>query len=480
MAQTTTDSILLVEDTPSEAMLYTEYLKREPVSVTHVDTGTKALAALEASLPSVMLLDLQLPDMNGLELLDEITRRELPVSAVVITAHGSINTAVQAMQRGAADFLVKPFAADRLLVTVRNALERQRLTEIVQTFRKEFDRDHYHGFIGSSLVMQAVYKTIDAAARSSATVFVTGESGTGKEVCAEAIHRQSPRAGGPFVTLNCAAIPRELMESEIFGHVKGAFTGATSDREGAASRADGGTLFLDEICEMDFDLQAKLLRFIQTSVVQKVGGSKEQRVDTRFVCATNRDPWQEVREGRFREDLYYRLHVIPIHLPPLRDREGDVLEIASAFLEKFAAEDQRDFKGFSVDAEAAILAYPWPGNVRQLQNVIRNIVVLNEGDSVSADMLPALVDASIPPASAAPGATAFAQRPAQIPARTSQRPAAGDSEAESPIEPLWLTEKRAIERAIEACGGNIPRAAALLEISASTIYRKKVAWDDHG
>lgn len=470
MSQSTPDRILLIEDTPSEAMLYTEYLKREPVLVKHVDTAAKALEALEDKLPSLLLLDLQLPDMNGLDLLDEIKKRNLPVSAVVITAHGSINTAVQAMQRGAVDFLVKPFAADRLLVTVRNALERHRLTEIVHTLRTEFGRDHYHGFIGSSLPMQAVYKTIDAAADSSATVFITGESGTGKEVCAEAIHRQSGRAKGPFVTLNCAAIPRELMESEIFGHVKGAFTGATNDRDGAATRADGGTLFLDEICEMDLDLQAKLLRFIQTSVIQKVGDQKDQRVNVRFVCATNRDPWQEVREGRFREDLYYRLHVIPIHLPALRDREGDVLEIASTFLQRVSAEENRGFVGFAPEAEAVILNYSWPGNVRQLQNVIRNVVVLNEAELVTPEMLPPLVSDDGARAGARPSAGGWA----------APRPSAEPHSAGETVEPLWLTEKRAIERAIEACAGNIPRAAALLEISASTIYRKKVGWETQG
>src|SRR5690606_38452833 len=266
-------------------------------------------------------------------------------------------------------------------------LERQRLSRIVETYRSEIDRRSYAGFVGSSLSMQAVYRTIDAAATSKATIFITGESGTGKEVCAEAIHQKSPRRDGPFVAINCAAIPKELMESEIFGHVKGAFTGAIGDREGAAARADGGTLFLDEVCEMPLDLQVKLLRFVQLGSFMKVGGTETRQVDVRFICATNRDPLQEVAAGNFREDLYYRLHVIPLHMPPLRERERDVLDLAHHFLASFAAEEHKAFRRFAPEAEALLLSYDWPGNVRQLQNVLRNIVVLNEGETVEKAML---------------------------------------------------------------------------------------------
>ncbi len=329
--------VLLVEDTQSLARLYGQYLADQPIDLVSVTTGKAALAALEAQRPAVVLLDLNLPDMNGMEVLKHIQARKLPVLVVVITAHGSVNIAVEAMQAGAYDFIVKPFSADRLLVTVRNALESQRLLRLVDNL-KDAARDGHHGFIGSSLPMQAIYRIIDAAAASRATVFITGESGTGKEVCAEAIHRQSPRRNGPFVAINCGAIPRDLMESEIFGHVKGAFTGAVADRDGAAMRADGGTLFLDEVCEMDPALQTKMLRFLQTGSFDKVGGGVTHRVDIRIVCATNRCPLEEVQSGRFREDLYYRLHVVPIALPPLRDREGDVLAIARHFLSAYAAE----------------------------------------------------------------------------------------------------------------------------------------------
>jgi len=466
------DTILLVEDTPSLARLYQKYLDDEDVAVTAVGTGKEALAALGAEPPSVVLLDLRLPDMDGLDILKEMRSRELPSEVVVITAHGSINVAVEAMRAGAYDFLVKPFNAERLLVTVRNALRHRSLSAIVKKI-SDVSRNSYFGFIGSSLAMQAVYRTVDAAAASKATVFITGESGTGKEVAAEAIHRQSPRKNGPFVAINCGAIPKDLMESEIFGHVKGAFTGAHADRDGAASRASGGTLFLDEICEMDLALQTKLLRFIQTGTFQKVGGSKTEKVDVRFVCATNRDPLVEVEAGNFREDLYYRLHVVPIHLPPLRDRNGDVVEIARHFLSAYAAEEGKAFSSFSPEAEQIVGQYNWPGNIRQLQNVIRNIVVLNEGDVVTADMLPPPLNA--PELVAKSGAAG--ESAARISGDAALAASAVMTNSDGDIVPLWKVERDVIERAIDACDGNIPKAAAKLGISPSTIYRKKLSWE---
>jgi DNA-binding NtrC family response regulator len=465
-------TVLLVEDTPSLARLYNQYLEGEDLAVRAVGTGKEALQELSADPPGVVLLDLRLPDMDGLDILKEIKSRELPCEVVVITAHGSINVAVEAMRAGAYDFLVKPFNADRLLVTVRNAQKHRSLSAIVETI-KGSARKEYFGFIGSSLPMQAVYRTIDAAAASKATVFITGESGSGKEVAAEAIHRQSPRKNGPFIAINCGAIPKDLMESEIFGHVKGAFTGAHADREGAASRSSGGTLFLDEICEMDLALQTKLLRFIQTGTFQKVGGSKTEKVDVRFVCATNRDPLAEVEAGNFREDLYYRLHVVPIHLPPLRDRDDDVIEIARHFLGEYAAEEGRAFKSFDAEAEQVFASYKWPGNIRQMQNVIRNIVVLNDGETVTVEMLP-------PPLNR-PGEAARKTPPS---AQDTPRDAGEDvvtvqaSPSESgDITPLWKVERDVIERAIDACDGNIPKAAAKLGVSPSTIYRKKLSWE---
>ncbi|HZB94002.1 MAG TPA: sigma-54 dependent transcriptional regulator, partial [Stellaceae bacterium] len=374
--------VLLVEDTVPLAQLYLEYLKREPVQVRRVETLAEAKAALDALRPAAVLLDLELPDGNGLDLIEAARQGGLDPAFIVVTAHGSLDAAVEAMRAGAQDFLVKPFTAERLATTLRNALEGRRLKRIVATLGDGVGSAAFEGFIGADLAMQAVYRVIELAAKSRSTVFITGESGTGKEVCAEAIHRRSPRRERAFVALNCGAVPKELMESEIFGHVKGAFTGATADRDGAALRADGGTLFLDELCEMDPALQVKLLRVVQTGAVQAVGSDRSRKVDVRIVCATNRDPLAEVEAGRLREDLYYRLHVIPVQLPPLRERGGDVLLLARHFLAAFSAEEGRNFKDFTAEAEARLCAAPWPGNVRQLQNVIRQIVVVHDGERV--------------------------------------------------------------------------------------------------
>ena len=468
--------ILLVEDSPSLAAVYETYLKADKYRVSSVDTGGKALALLEQQVPDLVLLDLRLPDMSGMEVLQRIHERGLGCSVVIITAHGSIDATVEAMRYGAVDFLAKPFDAARLRVTVGNVLEKRRLSNMVTHYQSTFERDHFHRFIGASLPMQAVFRIIESAAPSKATVFVTGESGTGKELCAEAIHQESTRRDQAFVPLNCAAIPRDLMESEVFGHVKGAFTGAAARRDGAATRADGGTLFLDEICEMDLDLQSKLLRFIQTGRFQRVGDSKEEQVDIRIVCATNREPLEEVKAGRFREDLYYRLNVIPLQLPPLRERGDDILLIAGEMLRRMASEEKKSFRGFSGAVADALKSHSWPGNVRELENVIRNIVVLNEAEQVGYDMLPPQVQQS-----RADGEPPLDNKPVEI-VQVPPVPAAEItplSAAATDIRPLWLEEKAIIERAIALCDGNIPKAAALLEISASTIYRKRLIWEQN-
>jgi len=458
--------VLLVEDSPSLARVYLEYLRNEPCHTSHVDSGGQAMDCLESEPPKVLLLDLKLPDMNGMDILRHIQAKQLPCAVIIITAHGSVDIAVDAMRYGAYDFIEKPFDAERLRITLRNVLERLRLNDMVASYRENFERERYHGFIGSSLPMQAVYRIIDSAAPSKATVFITGESGTGKEVCADAIHQQGERREQPFIALNCGAIPKDLIESEIFGHVKGAFTGAAGERQGAAARADGGTLFLDEIAEMVPDLQTKLLRFVQTGTFQKVGGAKLEKVDVRFVCATNRDPLEEVTKGRFREDLYYRLNVIPIHLPPLRERDDDILAIATHFLTEYSREEGKSFCSFEPDVEVAFLSYDWPGNVRQLQNVVRNIVVLNSGETVSNEMLPPPLD------------LVFSNIGLEESKPSRQEPVESGAASAPVIRPLYQLEKDAIEQAIEACGGNIPKAAALLEVSPSTLYRKRQTWED--
>jgi two-component system repressor protein LuxO len=468
--------ILLIEDTVPLARIYTEYMRTESYEVIHVETGEAALASLALAIPDAVVLDLKLPDVDGLDILRHIRDQAPDTSVVVITAHGSVNTAVEAMRQGAFDFIVKPFNAARLNVTLRNALERKQLTRIVEVYRKNLDRDRFFDFIGASPEMQAVYRTIESVAPSKASVFITGESGTGKELAADAIHRASPRRGRPFIALNCAAIPKDLLESEIFGHIKGAFTGATADRIGAATAADGGTLFLDEICEMALDIQVKLLRFIQTGMVQPVGGSKTEKVDVRFVCATNRDPLAEVEASRFREDLYYRLHVVPLHLPALREREDDAVLIARHFLKEYSAEEKRDFAGFSPDVEALIRGYDWPGNVRQLQNVVRNVVVLHDGTLVEPRMLPEPLKSR-----AAEGSTNGARPAAAILAAPYPSRQPPDSAPRRPtVQPLWLVEKEMIQEALRLCDDDVPKAATMLEISPSTIYRKLQQWKAEG
>lgn len=318
--------------------------------------------------------------------------------------------------------------------------------------------DGVSSFIGSSEAMRQIHRTIASVARSMATVFITGESGTGKELCALAVHAQSARASGPFIALNCGAIPQDLLESEVFGHMKGSFTGAISDKPGAAAAADGGTLFLDEICEMAPALQTKLLRFLQTSTVQPVGATRPRKVNVRIVCATNRDPMDAVRRGEFREDLYYRLFVVPIHMPPLRERGQDVIEIAEAALFRFAEEEGRDFQGLAPETRARLLRQHWPGNVRQLLNVIRNVVVLNAGGWVVPEMLPPGLDLAAAPEPSGPGAET----------RDGFEALAGLTLAE--------IERRVIEATLDRHGGSVPKAARVLDVSPSTLYRKIDGW----
>ena len=332
-------------------------------------------------------------------------------------------------------------------------MEKTKLRDLVKTINGP-DRMHYHGFVGKSPEMQAIYRIIDNAAQSRASVIIMGESGTGKEVAAKAIHSRSARKEHNFVALNCAAIPQELLESEIFGHVKGAFTGAVSDREGAAARADGGTLFFDELTEMPIALQSKLLRFIQEGVYTPVGSGKTCRADIRFICATNRNPFEAIRRGFLREDLYYRLSVIPVELPPLRERGDDIMLLAEHFLEKAATQEKKDFVWFDTDARDLLLKYRWPGNVRELQNVIQNAVIMNQGQSITAAMLSGLKSAS------------------------AGRAAALQERADQSIRPLKEVERETIESAIRICGGNITEAARQLGLNPATIHRKQKSWEE--
>lgn len=466
-----TPDVLIVEDTASLLLVYEKWLKKDGILADKAVTGHDALSKLRSGAYRVTLLDLQLPDMTGHELLEIIREESIPTTVVVITSNASINTAVDVMRGGAYDFVVKPVSESRLITTTRNAFERQILKTVVADVQEKTATIRGHGFIGQSAAMLSVYKTIEAVAASAIPVFITGDSGTGKEVCATTIHNTGPRKKKPFIALNCAAIPKDLLESELFGHVKGAFSGATGDRMGAARSADGGTLFLDEICEMDVSLQSKLLRFLQTGSVQPVGSDRILPVDVRIVCATNKNPAREVAEGRFREDLFYRLHVVPIELPPLRDRNADVVEIAQSFLASYGAEEGKDFKDFSAEAEEVMMRHSWPGNIRELQNVVRSAVVLNSGTQVTADMLnlnqvdPLLVaNSSVPAIPTVGGAISHK---------------AGNLSLTLDLEQSFAENERLlIEAVISECGGSIPKAAKLLQLSPSTIYRKREGWEE--
>ena len=464
-------SVLLVEDTLSLQMVYRSILATAGHRVAVAATASEGLEQFRAHRPMVVLLDLILPDRDGLEVMQEIQALQPETRVIAITANGSVNRAVEAMRAGAHDFLVKPFDEGRFLSAVQNALAEATPRDTDKavdpaTASATRSRDagqiaEGSGFIGSSDTMRRIHGTIASVARSMATVFITGESGTGKELCALAVHANSNRAGGPFIALNCGAIPQDLLESEVFGHMKGSFTGAISDKPGAAAAADGGTLFLDEICEMAPALQTKLLRFLQTSTVQPVGATRPRKVNVRIVCATNRDPLDAVRRGHFREDLYYRLYVVPIHMPPLRDRGQDIIEIAEAALTRFAQEEGRQFHGLDPSVRNLMQSLPWPGNVRQLLNVMRNVVVLNPGGWVTPEMLP-------------PGLTdedAASDAPA-LPTLASEA-----LTAESLLGlPLAEAERRLIEATLALHGGSIPKAARVLDVSPSTLYRKIEAW----
>jgi two-component system repressor protein LuxO len=497
--------ILIVEDTPTQAEVARALMRDLGHEIRIAETGTAAIEQTLAWRPDAILMDIELPDFSGFEVMRKLRAEGVEAAIIVVTAHGSVNHAVEAMREGAVDFIVKPFAKTRLTVTLNNALEKRALATELRQVKAQLSRDRFQGFIGASPAMQAVYRTIESVAASKANVFITGESGTGKELAAEAVHRASPRRGRAFVPLNCGAIPRDLLESEIFGHVKGAFTGATENRVGAAKLADGGTLFLDEIGEMPLEMQVKLLRFVQTGVLQPVGASRSEKVDVRIVSATNRDPWAEVEAGRFREDLYYRLYVVPVEMPALRDRGEDALLIARHFLASFAREEGRRFRGFTREAEAALLAYAWPGNVRQLQNVVRNIVVLHDAEWVEPAMLPGMLlrgagaprpsPAMVAPAPvAAVGPVAPVAEPEQaapvvaeaatpapgswLPGPAPERPSAIPSITltADQFEPLAAIEKRYILAALDHVSQDVPRAAAMLGINPSTIYRKLQAW----
>ena len=379
--------ILIVDDEPFNLDLLEQELTDRGYSVERAGSGTQALSKVESFHPDLILLDYQMPDMNGVDVLKEFRNRGSEIPVVMITAYGTIERAVQAMREGAYDFIPKPFEPDHLALVVQKALEREKLKREVEILSAEV-RERYHLIVGKSVKMNQAIDAAKKAATSKATVLLLGESGTGKELLARAIHNWSERKEKSFVAINCVGLAKELLESELFGHEKGAFTGAHQLKKGKMELADGGTVFLDEVGDISADVQTKLLRFLQEREFERVGGIKPIRVDVRVIAATNRDLNGDIRAGRFREDLYYRLNVVPITLPPLRERKEDIPELTDFFLQRFSKETKKNFSEMAQEAAEKLLAYNWPGNVRELANVIERAVVLGQGPEVMLHDLP--------------------------------------------------------------------------------------------
>jgi DNA-binding NtrC family response regulator len=438
--------ILIVDDESDASAALAELLRDRGYVVETARDGFKALPKLKDFAPDLLLTDLRMPGMDGVSLMRRAREIDPESIAIVMTAYGALETAMEAMRHGAVDYVTKPIHVDELMRVVEPALERRRARRLAMgTTQLHTATDRLGDMVGSSASMRAVFDAVLQVAPSRASVLITGESGTGKELVAAALHRHSQRTGGPFVRLHCAALAETLLESELFGHERGAFTGAAARREGRFFQADGGTLFLDEIGEISPSTQIKLLRFLQEREFERVGGNQTIKVDLRLVAATNRDLQASVREGRFREDLFYRINVVSIEVPPLREREGDVALLASHFLDKYAVQNQKRITGFTTDAMNRILRYSWPGNVRELENAIeRAVVVCRDGEIRGEDLPPTI-------------------RPAS-PVRTSGPPVPGSTLAE--------IERHAILATLEHTGGCTSRAAAILGISPRTIqYR---------
>ncbi len=438
--------VLIVDDEPATRSGLSRLLGAEGYSVETAESGAAALELVSARPPDVVVTDLKMPGMNGLELLAKLheQHRELPV--IVATALADLGSAVTAMRAGADDFIAKPVELDQLTLVMERALERRAVrteAEYLRRQMRERDGEGLEGMIGASAAMQKVYGLARQVAGSRATVLITGESGTGKGELARAVHALGPRSTHPFVSLHCAAVPENLLESEMFGHEKGAFTGADRRRIGRFEQANGGTLFLDEVGEIPLAMQVKLLRVLQERTFERVGGSESIHCDVRIVAATNRDLLADVQAGRFREDLYYRLNVVHVDMPPLRFRGGDAMILAHHFLRKFATDNHKQVDSFSEDARARIASHSWPGNVRALENAVERAVVLAESNVIGLDDLPLDGDVQSPSASLRiPGAT------------------------------MEQIERDAILKTLEACDGSTARTAEVLGISVRTIqYR---------
>ncbi len=437
-------TILIVDDEPGVRDSLARLLELERYRVLTAGDAAAALEVVRDEPVDLALVDIKMPGMDGLELLERLQRDRPELPVVIISGHGTIQTAVEATRLGAFDFVEKPVDADRLLLVIRNGLEQVRLRRENVTLRREVEA--HTRIVGEHPTIRAVLQTIERVAPTGARVLITGENGTGKELVARALHEMSPRAAEPFVEVNCAAIPDELIESELFGHEKGAFTGAVARRIGKFELADGGTLFLDEVGDMSPSAQAKVLRVLQESVFERVGGTETRRVDVRVIAATNRDLLEASRSGEFREDLFYRLNVVPIHIPPLRERMSDLPRLVDHFLDQIAAQLGQPRKTITRRALDRLREHSWPGNVRELRNVIERVVILAPGPSIDADDIP------------------------DLGARRSAEERFFDCETFAQFRES--VERAFLERKLAQYGWNVSRTARQLGMQRSNLYKK--------
>ena len=462
--------ILVADDEESIRWVLATALNGEGHTVEQVDSGDAALSRLQSEAFDLALVDIKMPGLDGLELLSKVRAAELPTPIVIITAQNTMVNAIEAMKRGAYDYLTKPFDIEEVRLLVQRVLEMRRqasdLTRLEQETRRRFELGVE--IIGKTPAMQEIFKTIGRVAHTDATVLIQGESGTGKELIARAIHSHSARWSQPFIALNCSAVPRDLLESELFGHERGAFTGATEQRAGVFEVAHGGTLFLDEIGDMPLELQAKLLRVVQERELTRIGGREVIKVDCRLIAATNQDLERSVKQGRFREDLYFRLKVVPIAVPPLRQRRGDIPDLVAYFIEKINREMGTHVTGVSPEARALLNAHPWPGNVRELENTLVRAAVLAPG--------PTLMPRDLALATRESSGTAYDDMSLEDIVRVKLKEYFRQTRDVEPTDlyPLIMqrVERPLIELTLERTQGNQLKAAALLGINRNTLHKK--------
>jgi DNA-binding NtrC family response regulator len=448
--------VLIVDDEANARTALAELLRDEGYVTETAADGFKALPKVEEFAPDVVVTDLKMPGMDGLELMRKVRERDPDIVLIMMTAFGAVDSAVRAMRDGAADYITKPVSVDELALVLERELERKRLrAEAGQLRERLAARNRVSNIIGSSPQMQQVFDTVLQVAPSRASVLITGESGTGKELIAAALHEHSPRAKGPFIKLHCAALAETLLESELFGHERGSFTGAAGRRDGRFQQADQGTLFLDEIGEITPATQVKLLRFLQEHEFERVGGNQTIKVDVRVIAATNRNLLERVKQGHFREDLYYRLNVVSIEMPPLRARPTDIPLLATHFLNKYSGENGKGVIGFTDEALERLVRYPWPGNVRELENAIERAVVVCRGERVRPEDL-------------APSIAVLSGKPRN------------DGSPPIPGTTLADIERYAILKTLEHAGGSTSRAAEILGISPRKIQYKLHEYEDGG